>query len=189
MKNVSQRRNHIGVIVGALIVLLLASGLGVAYVNHSDHNSTKTKDTSDVRPENSVDYSPSSPSDSSENNTRKSNPTPASTLDSGPTQSSGSNATYSVQITGANLTSNNTNVHVGTLVSGVTSGSCTLTATQGSQTVNLQSSNVQQDVNQYDCGVYNIATTQFPSSGSWKLTLTVASNGVSNSDSATVNIP
>ena len=44
------------------------------------------------------------------------------------------------------------------------------------------------DVDNYDCGVFNIATTTFPSSGSWELTLTVSSGNSTESNSVNIEL-
>jgi cytoskeletal protein RodZ len=106
------------------------------------------------------------------------------------TQSSTSNTTkptFSVQIVSSVV--NNNNLHIGTLVSGTTVGACTLTASQQNQpTITLGTSNVRLDVNNYDCGVFNINTSKFSNSGVWKITLSVNYNGQTATNSVNVTI-
>ena len=115
---------------------------------------------------------------------------PGSPKQSTPTQSSTSNTTkptFSVQIV-SSVVSNN-NLHIGTLVSGTTVGACTLTASQQNQpTITLGTSNVRLDVNNYDCGVFNINTSKFSNSGIWKITLSVNYNGQTATNSVNVTI-
>jgi hypothetical protein len=178
------------VLASILIVFLALLSGGSYFALQAYHNHTKrNSDSWSTRPVNTVNYSPPSPDDNTANDERKSSSNPATTLDNGPTQTS-SDSTINAQITGANLTSNNANVHIGTLVSGTTSGTCTLTASQnGQQTLNLASASVEQDVNQFDCGVFNIPTSQFPATGTWKLTLTVSVGGQQNSSTTSLTIP
>lgn len=172
-------------VTGTVVVLLvlIAGYAWNRYRNDSKKNITSTS---------TIDEKPAPAADNKPNNNRKTSSTPSPTLNTTPVPTPSSSATsgsasYTVQIVSANV--NNGNLHVGTLVSGTTGGSCILTATQsGQNTLQLGTSSVKQDVNNYDCGVFNIPTSSFPSSGSWKLTLTVTDNGASASGDTTVNI-
>ena len=171
------------VIIVAALLALGAVG-GYAYYKHA------AKQTVKVGTAATIDYSKAPKADNKASDDRKSSSTPTSTLNNG---SSGTASTvpsggFTVQLTGANVQS--TNVHIGTLVNGTTSGSCALTATQtGQSTLQLGSSSVQQDVNSYDCGVFNVPTSEFPTSGSWQLSLTVTSGSAKNTGTYNVTIP
>lgn len=163
------------------IVLLVIAG--VAYFAYRHYSAKHI--ASDTKPYHTTTYAPASPGDNTANNERKSSPNPAQTLDNGPTAST-TPASFYVKILSANVSS--TNVHVGSLVSGVTTGTCTLTATKsGAQTVTV-TANVQQDVNNYDCGALNIPTSNFSTSGTWTLTLTVTNGSQHTSDTRTIVI-
>jgi len=165
-----------------LLVVVVLLAIGGWFLWHKPaHKATATSQTSAK-----VDLSPATKADNSANNARKGSTNAGSTLDSGSSAAS-QPASFTAQIVSANV--NNGNLHVGTQVSGTTTGSCSLTASKEGQTsLQLGSSSVHQDVNTYDCGVFNIATSKFPTGGSWAITLTVTSNGASNSNSVTVNI-
>ena len=162
------------------ILVILIGGLAATALAYHYHNSNKKPATAvSVRPQNSIDYTPATSSDNTANENRKNSGSTAPTLNSSGTSStSGSTApspapAFSATITNASANTTIKSVHVGTLVSGVTSGSCTLTATQSGQSSVVKSSSVQLDINYYDCGVFNIPFTDFPHSGDWKFTLTV----------------
>ena len=166
----------------AIILVILAAGGFYSYVK-LEHVRVPLINANDS----SVTYSPPASSDNDENNARKGSSSPSSTLDSGstaPTQT----PSFTVQIISSTVADKN--VHVGTMVAGVTEGTCSLTATHpGQSTLQLGTSTVKLDVNSYDCGVFNMPTSTFPSSGQWDLTLTVTkSDGSSSSASAIVNI-
>lgn len=169
----------VGVIAGSYVTL--------TNYHHSYHNHKPSK-------VGKVNYSPPPKADNNQNNTIKtSTPLNSSSTttnsSSSPTNSSTSpsNVNFNVQIVNSNVANNN--VHIGTLVNGTTTGNCNLTGYQSGQgTVQLGTSTVRQDVNNYDCGVFNIPTSKFPSNGQWAITLTVTYNGVSKSDSTNVNI-
>lgn len=171
------------ILAGAIIVVVLICGVALAV---RSHNSDSDKATATSHPgSNSVDYSPAKPSETSDNEDRKNSTSPSTTLSNNP-NSTAENSSLDAQIVSAN--NRNGNVHIGTSVSGATTGTCKLTASQGAQNLTLGTSSVQQDVNAYGCGVFNIATSSFPTPGSWKLTLTVTSNGATATNSTTVNI-
>lgn len=170
-----------------VVAACLVIGGVLIYKHFNNPASVNTTSASKVRPTNSVSYSAAPSADNNANNERKSSSSPAQTLNNGSVSQTSSSPTYSIQIT--NATVSNNNLHVGDVVSGITSGSCTLTASQtGQSTIQLATSSVHQDVNYYDCGVFNIATSTFPTSGSWNVTLTVIYNGESASNSASINI-
>lgn len=165
-----------------IIVVLLALVGGSIGIYHHYHYKNKNAAKAVLT---STQYSAAPPADNIPNNERKSSSTPSPTLNGNPTSSS-SSQTVTVSI---NPVVNNGNVHVGTLVNGTTTGSCSLTAYQAGQaTLQLGSSNVASDVNEYDCGVFNIATSKFPTSGTWSLTLTVSTDSTNASGSANITL-
>lgn len=174
----------------ALIIVLVLSGSAYALYRHNNQqtsSATTTAKTSSGRPVNSVNYAPSSKSDNVANNQRKASSTPADTLDNGPTTTT--NSSLSAQIVSASA--NNGNIHIGTMVSGATSGTCKITATQGHTTVTLASAPVKLDVNSYDCGgsAINVSTSQLnPSTGTWQLKLTVTAGSSQATDTASVTL-
>jgi cytoskeletal protein RodZ len=166
----------------ALLVVLLALGvLEATNVTHFVHHTTSSKPTSNVRPSNSVDYSKATANDNAANDARKNSTNPAETLDNGP-NAIGSAGPLGVII--VNARRSGTDVRVGNIINGTTSGTCTLSATQSGQpSPESVSAQVQQDVNTYDCGVMHIT---LPDTGTWQLKLTIVSG--SNSASATTTV-
>ena len=162
-----------------ILFVLLAGFLIFKHHNNSEKTGNSTTNTRTVA---------STSNNASTNNARKNATSSSSSLGSGTSNTTSSpNTTFTVQIVSANI--NNNNIHVGTLVSGVSSGVCTLTANQlGHATLQFGSSAVRQEVNSYDCGVFNIPISSFPSSGVWTLTLTVTGNGASEFGTEKVNI-
>ncbi len=182
-KSSQSRRNAL---FGACLLLVIVAAGAVYAVRRHSAPATDSKQAS-VRPTNSVDYSAAPKADNNANEGRKSSSTPSTTLNNSSTttpDTTPTNFTVQMSVSGPN----NGNVHVGSLVNGTSTGTCTLTATQsGKAMLQLGTSSVAQDVNAYDCGVFNIPTSRF-SSGTWKLTLTVSNNGTKASDSANVTI-
>jgi len=178
------------VLLALLVLFLLGTGIFTATKLHHKPRTDQTAVASD-RPVNSVDYSPSKPSDNAANENRKSSTNASPTLDSTSNPSSDSPVSFSVNITNASALNDSSLVHVGTLVKGTTDGSCTLTATQAGQSNVTKTSSIRQDVNYYDCGVFNIPFSDFPHTGNWTITLTVTSNGkqASNTWPDPINVP
>jgi hypothetical protein len=134
-------------------------------------------------PSPSINYSPATSADNSAIEQSKDQPPATASPAAGAAQS-----TLDVRITGANVAAGN--VHVGTLVSGTASGSCTLTAAKaGQQALQLGSSSVKSNVNEYDCGVFNVPTASFPASGTWTLSLQVTNGTGEGSGTYDVTIP
>lgn len=167
-----------------LLVAVLALGVGSYFYFHNHAKNSSTASGSGT----GVNLSPAPSADNNANNTRKGSSSPSGTLDNGGTSKPPTSPqSFSAQIVSANV--NNGNLHIGTNVSGTTTGNCVLTATKSSQpTLQLGSSQVRQDVNAYDCGVFNIPTSKFPVGGNWQLLLTVTNNGAASTGSATVTI-
>jgi hypothetical protein len=155
--------------IAAIIVVGVLASLYVYY----HHSPTKTTSNQSLA---------TSENTNSASNSNKTSSSPSSTLDSGSSSSSSpttTQPTFTVQIVSATI--NSGNLHIGTLVSGTSSGTCSLSASQsGQSTLQLATSNVEQNVNSYDCGVFNIPSSTFPTSGNWQLKLTVDSNNVTS---------
>jgi cytoskeletal protein RodZ len=168
-----------------LIVAVLAVGFlaGWLYNRHTTKTSTGTNQTSSSSAP-AADNNQSQASKTSQSGTSS---TLSTSESKGSTTTSAPTGSYSVQIVSSSV--NNGNLHIGTQVGGITTGDCTLTATKsGQSTLQLGSSAVQQDVNSYDCGVFNVATSKFPGGGSWTITLTVTNDGSTKATSTTVSV-
>jgi hypothetical protein len=177
--NRSSKRRRVLLPIILAVVMLAGVGVGLYYHNMKPTSITNTN----VKAKTQAAYN-------APNEARKNSSTPATTLDNGSTApKTSSPAAFTVQIVSSNIDDNDTNLHVGTMVNNTTGGSCTLTASQtGQTTLQLGTSSVQQDVNSYDCGVFNIPTSKFPVSGSWQIKLSVTNNGSEASDTASVII-
>ncbi len=184
-KNASKKNIWTKTIFVVVLILLLAAGI-IAYSSKNSANVARKTQTASVN---------------TPNINRKESSTPSSTLDNGNGSNNSSGNTNTSSVSGKQITSgnfqvqivsssvNNGNLHIGDVVSGTTQGECTLTASQaGQSTLQLATSPVRQDVNDYDCGVFNISTSRFPTSGAWTIVLSVTENGTSASKSVTVNI-
>ena len=179
-KKSSNRLRYVLLSTLLVVVLVLAGGL-VALHARSGHNKNIESNAAKNSHVNSVDYSPSKPNDNTANDTRKGSTNPAATLDNGPTASNTNNPLGVIIL---NTRRSGTDVRVGNLVSGTTSGTCTLSATQAGQASPTPvQAQVQLDVNNYDCGVMHIT---LPDTGTWQVKLTVASG--SNTASAETSI-
>jgi hypothetical protein len=178
-KEVNRSHKHRRVLLPIAIVILVLIGAGVGYYYHS------MKPVSNTESKKQTSYN-------APNIARKASNNPSTTLDNGSTTpaKTSSPATFTVQIVSSNVDDNNTNLHIGTMVNNLSEGNCMLTASQtGQATLQLGTSLVRQDVNYYDCGVFNIPTSKFPISGTWNLKLTVTNDGSEASTSSTTVIP
>lgn len=181
VKQPQNRRRYLWPLLAVVIASVLVAGL---YLIFHKTSGSATSSTSVSK----VNLSRATPAYNSTNNDRKGSSTPSTTLDNGSSSKPAvSQTTFTAKIVSANVA--NGSLHVGTLVSGTTTGDCSLTATKiGQPELQLGSSTVKQDMNAFDCGVFNIPTSKFPTSGSWQILLTVTSNGASSTDSVTVSI-
>lgn len=174
-----RQRRWIYPLVALLAVVALLGILEATNVIHLVHHTPAPAPV--TRRPNSIDYSPAKASDNAANDTRKNSSNPADTLDNGPNANSSSGP---LGITIVNARRSGTDVRVGNIVNGTTTGTCTLSATQSGQTSpTAVTAQVQLDVNNYDCGVMHIS---LPDTGAWQIKLTVASG--SNSASATTTV-
>lgn len=173
-----------------LLVLVLALGLGAWFVKSHENKITATSKSTNTTNtgKGSIDYSPATPADNAANESRKSSSSGSETLNSsGSTKSNG----LSVTILNASVISDsggNKLVHIGNIVSGTSTGVCTLTASKSGQPDVNDTASVQLDGNNYDCGVFNTPVSKFPSSGTWLLTLTVTSGGSAGSATKSITI-
>jgi len=181
------RSNRLLWITSTIIILAIVVSAFLLLTQNKNLTSKKSKASSQT-------YS-TKPAPAADNKQSQAVKTGLSTAPGSPTQSTQNNTstsstnqpTFSVQIV-SSVVSNN-NLHIGTLVSGTTVGACTLTASQQNQpTITLGTSNVRLDVNNYDCGVFNINTSKFSDKGVWKITLSVNYNGQTATNSVNVTI-
>jgi cytoskeletal protein RodZ len=184
----SSTSKHANTHLRLYIVLLIVAAIAVLAILLYRHNHVSDKLQSSKNGDSSIDNNNAKTPSKTSTSPGTTGLTGSDTTNSG-SSTTGTNNTssFTVQIVSDNVSDNN--VHIGTMVSGTSSGSCTLTATQvGQNTLTLGTSSVKQDVNNYDCGIFNVRTSTFPSTGTWKLLLTVTNNGLSSSDSANVTI-
>ena len=120
----------------------------------------------------------SSGSDNNANNNRKSSTAPAQTLNQGPTSSPPaptSSSSAVVTITRAGVI--NSSLQVGTLLGGVTSGTCTLTVSQTGEQSITETDSVTLQNNSYVCPVFNVPLNKFPNNGLWNVSVSVSTSG------------
>jgi cytoskeletal protein RodZ len=156
-----------------LLITLLISGGGIALWWH--YHKPAQVSVTNTAASSTINYSPSKPSDNAANNARKTTSTPASTLDNGATTTAP--APFSVSVTRAGVVGSD--LQVGTLVNGATSGGCTLNVSQSGQQTVSQTSTIQQQNNAYSCPVFNIPLSIFPNKGNWNVSVVVTSGSES----------
>jgi cytoskeletal protein RodZ len=171
-----------------LLFILALLGIGFVLFVHF-HDVSKQTSKSQASSASNSSYLPSTGVNNNVNKAPKNQSSSTNTPSSASsTSTTSSQVPFTVQI--VNDSASNNYLHVGTLISGTSSGNCNLTASKSNQTtLQLGTSTVHQDVNSYDCGVFNISTNQFPVTGNWQLTLSVNNNGSTVSDSTSINIP
>jgi len=178
------------IIIAIVVVLIIAAGTGLLFHIHKTNTAKKTVTGKGVvRPVNSVDYSPGTAGDNAASEARKSSSSPSSNTTTGASGSSQSGSVKVSILNSVQVNSGGTQVlHVGNLVSGATSGTCTLTLSQSGQASIIKNSQVILNAGNYYCGSWNVPVSEFPAGGSWNVGLSVTSNGSTGSDSSTVVI-
>ena len=165
------------VVLAVVCLLFVVIAITSLVVRHT--NSNKTYDSTSVKERqiNSVDYSPSKPSDNTANEDRKSSENPPQTIPSAntPNTSQGSVTVTRVSTLAGNL-------QVGTLLSGITAGTCTLTLSQTGQTTITRQNNVAASNNTFSCPTFTIPVTDFPIKTGWNVNI-VVTNGSTNATS------
>jgi hypothetical protein len=157
--------------VGIIVLLLLVSGGAVFALNTKGIISVFGTQAI-VEPVNAV---PAAPAAVRPTNTVEYKPDPLSTQpptaekDPNPVQPPSSDAA-AVTITRVNQTDGLLQVRA--LVSGATSGTCSVAMSQSDLVVN-QANPITLQANQYGCGVLDIPLSKFSQSGSWLLVLTI----------------
>lgn len=155
-----------------LLVVILAAGGAMAWYHYkgpgSDSKSIKSKNTGDIRPQNSVDYSPANPDDNSATEEEKGNPDDNGTLNT-PDQ----RVDFSVIITGANPSSTDKVVRVSSIVNGSSEGTCTVILSKNGQADVTESGAVSLQNNSYSCPVFTLGYDRFPASGEWNVRVEV----------------
>lgn len=182
-----RQKRHTGskkrlIITAGIVVVLGAGGFGTYKLVH--HNSPAKAQSALIpgtKPIDTINYDPSTPSDNASNNARKSNPdSAAQTLDNG-SSSTTQSSTASVTITRASVISGN--LEVGTIVSGATSGTCTLSVSQSGQQTVTQTQQISQQDNAYACAVFNVPTTSFANNGPWTVAVSISTTSGTASSS------
>ncbi len=160
------------------LIILLACFILVGLFIHKSYTSSKTKNKSTNITINNK------PGNNQSNNT----PVSQDVSDKGSSTQSANTPTESLSAS-INPTLNNGNLHIGTVVNGTTSGSCTLNAAQGDKSLFIGNAEISQSVNYYTCGVFNMATNNFPNNGPWTINLLVKSDSRIVNVKSVVNIP
>lgn len=149
-----------------LIALAVVFFALVAHAHNQKSNSSPSTSGAATSNSHTINYSPAPSSDNAASeNAKSTNPSSSSTGDNPDSNN--------VTITLSATPRGNKQVHVSGLISGLTSGTCTLTASQSGQSNVVQTAPVQLDVNSYDC----IFNPTFPTTGSWNLSVVVSGGG------------
>lgn len=192
VKSVKKKRFGLGRIILTLVVIAALGGMAYIILHHSSTKPTVPSEAASSATTNSREYS-TSPSlgTNQENNIRKTSGNAASqTLNNGPTTTSGSSATgstsnsvssISVLVTRAGVIGSD--LEVGAQVSGVTSGTCTLTVSQNGEQSVVKTESVALQNNAYVCPVFDIPTSSFPNQGVWNVSVSLSSQGQQTSNS------
>jgi hypothetical protein len=164
------------------LAVLLAIGGAIAYKQTKDQPANQTPETT---PSGNANLSPPTPQEQQETNQHKQGladqPPPATTPTGGPKK-------VTPVITGSQQ--EGAQYIIGAYVSGIyeSGGVCTLTATQGSLTVTKQT-DAEKDATTTRCNNFVFNRSDFPSSGTWTLTVKYTSGAASGtSQPATLEI-
>lgn len=174
--NKKPSRKRIILITSLIALLIIGGGLFIWFKSKSD-NSSKNNDTSDIRPQNTVDYSPADADDNKDIEESKGNPSKdPTTVDNRTTNPSG-NVDFSVTVTGANPDNTNKLARVSTLVNGATNGTCIVTFSKAGQPNITATNQVELQNNSYVCPNFTVPFANFPAGGEWNVSVSVTSNG------------
>jgi hypothetical protein len=168
-KKSPKKRYRLAVATAALVIILIAGGIYFIHRSHAkDVQDAKTAaQTASVKSAASTSTYSTTPLDSTANNSsnesRKSGTTSNTTL-----STPASNPDLAVTITRVS------GAEVYTQVNGASSGTCNLTATQSGYPDITASSQVEQNVNSFDCQSFNLPSSDF-STGHWSIVVSVTS--------------
>lgn len=171
------------IIVSSALVVLLAGGVTLAYMNHLGpfHHSINTAPTTNLKPATTAQKQAGEQQ-------KKQTAIPNEDTKQNPPQSatpSGSTASLAVSITA--LSQNGTVVQARSLIESViTDGTCTLTLTKGATTV-TKTSDIHPLSSSSTCEGFDIPTSEL-SAGTWQVNLTVTSNGASGNASGKITV-
>lgn len=163
----------------ALVIIVVIAGLAGAYwwFNHKSASTTANQ----PRPINSVDYGPATQQEQQDSAAAKQQAVNNNTGSSGtPTQSG------AITVSISHAAQVNPNVSVRTIVTGATTGNCTMTFTLAGKSDVVKSFPISLQATSYVCNG-DIPTSSFPSGGDWKLSV-VATSGNDSSVAATQTV-
>ncbi|HSX31925.1 MAG TPA: hypothetical protein VLF43_01585 [Candidatus Saccharimonadales bacterium] len=160
--NRSKNTRRRGLLIGALALLLGVAGAGAYYFAQSDNVASNQP----VKPTNTVDYGPPTEEEKAETERRKEE----ITKDDGSLPQS---TDLSVSIIRANQPSAGQPVSVRALVTGTSTGTCTVTLTKSGQPAVTKTVPVVFEVNSASCQGADIPAADFKQSGDYDLKLTV----------------
>ncbi|HSE29141.1 MAG TPA: hypothetical protein VLA77_00970 [Candidatus Saccharimonadales bacterium] len=153
------------IIIIPLLLVLLGGAAFAAYTFLY-----KPKDTSsDIRPVNTVDYSPPTKTEKDEAATIKEN-----SIKNSETPPTADSKNVDILISRAGQSAPGLPVVVRTLIEGATSGSCEMTFTKGSATF-TKNFEIKQDATTYTCNG-DIEINNFNDSGDWSLKISVGAS-------------
>lgn len=175
MKNKSPFTKYIVLIIAAILVLGIAFGV-VAYLRKDSRKPIKNQDNasndSQTRLPNTVDYSPSNPSENDSINQEKNNggPTPAPT-----------NANMTATITNTRIV--NSKAQVSVLIAGTNSGTCHLTLTKANEQTVDKTVAITVKNGITTCENFDIPVSEL-TNGSWKAVITLTNQAGETSAAA-----
>lgn len=181
-KRISGRTRKIVLIIASLVlvsILTYAGLIATGKLNNpfaSTGDAPGSKSDQPATPEDNIAPTEKSPAED----------TPATTVDPskpGTTPDPGARSSIKVVLTQKSQEAAGSEVRIRALIEGSTTGTCTLTLTQGNQKIVRQAPYVAQ-ANYVICQGFNLAASEFTANGSWELSLSVVdmagNNGQTN---------
>lgn len=183
MKIENKKNTKLRYAILAIIIALLLALAGVWYfVKHNPKDSSVDPVSSSTpRPEeNKVDYSPARESDNIAEGDAKEQ------LANGDNENS-SNDSLAVTIT--SVQQQDKTILIRTLVDGTTSGTCTMTASKAGSTSITRTAPVGAQASYALCQGFNVASSDFPDSGTWTIQVALTTDkGSANSKTTTIEV-
>lgn len=171
-------------------ILLLLGGVGIFGFYQSQQPNRSVGSTTEVRPQNSVDYNPPTTTEQQQKEDTKTDVIKRSEQikDSENTQPSTS-ANISVTLSRANQGGNGLPLNIRTIIVGATSGNCTVTLTRSGQPTVAKTFPITTQATYSTCQQADIPAADFSVGGEWQLSVTASNNStISQPVTGSVNI-
>lgn len=167
------------VFLGLVLSILEKTNVINLYKKHVD---TNVNTPADLRPTNTVDYSPATPDNNTDINSQKA----SGSIDNPKTTTPPNSSPISVVLSAANQDEKGGPVIVRAILDNLTGGTCTLTLTKGS-IVKTYHADVTWLGTYYGCGGFDVPYSDL-SVGAWNLKLVVTQNANRGEASQTVTV-